>query len=44
VLMFCEMTGDIDKCSIDSRRAEALRNGYLPTDDGPPQNSYVLMD
>jgi hypothetical protein len=44
VLMFCEMTKDIDKCGIDSRRAEAPRNGYLPTNDGPPQNSYIHID
>jgi hypothetical protein len=42
--MLCEMTKDIEKRGIESRRAEAPRNGYLPTGDGPPQNSYILMD
>ena len=41
--MFYEMT-KVTSVAFDSRRAEAPWNGYLLTDDGPPQNSYVLMD
>jgi hypothetical protein len=38
VLIFGEMTKDIDKCGIELRVCKKLvGNRHLPTDDDPPQ-------
>jgi hypothetical protein len=37
VLIFGEMTKDIDKCGIELRACKLVGNRHLPTDDVPPQ-------